>query len=566
MIHNDRDKLRSEIVSLIEKYGKNRSSLIPVLQEIQKNYSYISEYAMQIIADILNIHPVEVYGVVSFYSFLDEKPKGKFMIRLCRSLSCDFAGKNAIARQLENELGIKFGESTEDGKFSLEWTNCLGMCDQGPAMMVNDQIFVKLTPAKAHDIIEGCKKVFGPHAMQKMQVLRSNVEESRAKLTFDKIDSNAVIEKLLSMKRSEVIDEIIKSGLKGRGGAGFPTGIKWNLTASAKDENKFVVCNADEGEPGTFKDRTLMTRYADLLFTGMIVAGYAVGAKKGYLYLRGEYTYIRDMLEKVMEERRKNGFLGKIKSADFSFDIEIRMGAGAYVCGEETALIESLEGFRGEPRNRPPFPVDTGFQGHPTTVNNVETLLWAAAIIGNGADWFKKFGTEKSPGLKILSISGDCKKPGIYEYPFGVKISKILKDVGAEDAKAVQIGGASGQCIPAKNFERAIAFEDIATGGSVIIIGPNRCMTSVAHNFLEFFVDESCGQCNPCRLGTVKLLETVEKLMECKCSIEHLNEVLKLGETMQLASKCGLGQSAPNAFISIADNFKDEIMGHCSSN
>lgn len=567
MLQNDREKMRSEIVAFVEKYGKNRTSLIPVLQQIQKNYSYISEYAMQVVADVLGIHPVEVYGVVSFYSFLDDKPKGKFMIRLCRSLSCDFAGKSAIARQLENELGIKFGETTEDGKFSLEWTNCLGMCDQSPAMMVNDQIFVKLTPGKAHDIIEGCKKVFGPHAMQQMQVLRSNVEETRAKLTFDELNADGVLKKALQMKRSEIIDQMVKSGLKGRGGAGFPTGIKWNLTASAQDENKFVVCNADEGEPGTFKDRTLMSRYAELLFAAMAIAGYAVGAKKGYLYLRGEYTYIRDNLEKVLDQMRKKNQIGeKINGTDFSFEIEIRMGAGAYVCGEETALIESLEGFRGEPRNRPPFPVDTGLQGHPTTVNNVETLLWAATILMKGADWFKGFGTEKSPGLKIFSVSGDCKQPGIYEYPLGISISKLLNDVGAENAKAIQIGGASGICIPAKDFKRKIAFEDVATGGSVIVIGQNRCMNSVAKNFLEFFVDESCGQCTPCRIGTTKLLETAEKLAKGECSIERLNEIMQLGETMQLASKCGLGQSAPNAFISIANNFKDEIMGQCSVN
>jgi [NiFe] hydrogenase diaphorase moiety large subunit len=434
-------------------------------------------------------------------------------------------------------------------------------------MMVNDQMFVKLTPGKAHEIVEGCRKVFGPHAMQKMQVLRSNVEESKAKLSFDGVSADEVLKKALSMKRSEIIDEIVKSGLKGRGGAGFPTGIKWNLTASANSDCKFVVCNADEGEPGTFKDRTLMARYADLLFSAMTLAGYAVGAKKGYLYLRGEYAYVRDQLDKILDERRKNNLLGaKVCGKDFSFDIEIRMGAGAYVCGEETALIESLEGQRGEPRNRPPFPVNTGFQGCPTTVNNVETLLWAACIVAKGADWFKGHGTEKSPGLKIFSVSGDCEKPGIYEYPLGTKISKLLADVGAKDAKAVQIGGASGVCIPAKDFERKIAFEDVATGGSVMVICKCRCMNAVAKNFLEFFADESCGQCTPCRIGTVKLLETVEKMEKGECSIERLDEILKLGETMQMASKCGLGQSAPNALVSIAANFKDEIMGHCSAN
>jgi len=237
------------------------------------------------------------------------------------------------------------------------------------------------------------------------------------------------------------------------------------------------------------------------------------------------------------------------------------MGAGAYVCGEETALIESLEGYRGEPRNRPPFPVDTGFQGNPTIVNNIETFITAALIVANGSDWFKKLGTEKSRGTKILSVSGDCERPGIYELPFGITIKKLLKEVGGENAKAVQIGGASGQCIARQDFEHTIAYEDIGTGGSVIIFGPDRDMLQVAENFLEFFVEESCGQCTPCRLGNPKLLEGIKLLKQGQCSVAYLTELKKLGETIQLAAKCGLGQSSPNAFLSIVENFRTEILG-----
>jgi len=237
------------------------------------------------------------------------------------------------------------------------------------------------------------------------------------------------------------------------------------------------------------------------------------------------------------------------------------MGAGAYVCGEETALIESLEGYRGEPRNRPPFPVDTGFQGNPTIVNNVETFIDAALIISKGADWFKEYGTEKSKGMKIFSVSGDCKHPGIYEFPFGITVADLLKEVGGENAKAVQIGGASGHCVARNNFHRTIAYEDYGSGGSIIVFGPDTDMLKVARNFLEFFVEESCGQCTPCREGTPKLLEGVEMLEQGRCSVAYLNELKKLGETIQLASKCGLGQSSPNAFLSIVENFKPEILG-----
>lgn len=382
-------------------------------------------------------------------------------------------------------------------------------------------------------------------------------------ITFSTIETDAALKIALDMSRVNVIGQISESGLKGRGGAGFPTSVKWNLAAAAHDDKKFVVCNADEGEPGTFKDRYILTEFADLVIEGMTIAGYAIQAQKGILYLRGEYTYLRKHLESVIADREAKGLLGDniMDRNGFNFNIEIRMGAGAYICGEETALIESLEGQRGEPRNRPPFPVDTGFMGHPTVVNNVETFAWVCTILNKGADWFRKNGTEQSTGLKLFSVSGDCEKPGVYEYPMGITVSELLKNVGGEDAKAVQIGGASGHCVPREDFDRTIAYEDIATGGSIIVFGPDRDMLEIAGNFLEFFVEESCGQCTPCREGNAKLLEGVELLKKGLCPMSYLLELCSLGETMQLSSKCGLGQSSPNAFLSIVKHFKSEIMG-----
>jgi [NiFe] hydrogenase diaphorase moiety large subunit len=382
-------------------------------------------------------------------------------------------------------------------------------------------------------------------------------------LTFSTIKPNTGLAAALKKSRPDIIAELAKSGLKGRGGAGFPVNVKWNLAAAAHDPEKYVVCNADEGEPGTFKDRVILSEFADLVFEGMTIAGYAIGARKGILYLRGEYAYLRAPLLAAREKRRAEKLLGDAVQGkkELSFDIEIRMGSGAYVCGEETALIESLEGQRGEPRNRPPFPVDTGFMGHPTVVNNVETLAWVACIMAKGPEWFKAIGTEKSSGLKLFSVSGDCEKPGVYEFPMGITVAALLKEVGGEGAKAVQVGGASGQCVPASEFNRAIAFEDVSTGGSIIVIGQHRKMLDVARNFMEFFVEESCGQCTPCREGNVKLLDGVEMLREGCCSMPYLKELCALGETMQAASKCGLGQSSPNAFLSIVKHFKGEIMG-----
>ena len=388
-------------------------------------------------------------------------------------------------------------------------------------------------------------------------------------LTFDTIAPGQGLAAAMAKSRADIIGEVSAANLRGRGGAGFPTGTKWNLAAAARVYDggaKYVVCNADEGEPGTFKDRVLLLDYADLVFEGMTIAARAIGATRGILYLRGEYVYLRPHLEGVLARRRHGGLLGAdiLGAGSFTFDIEIRMGAGAYVCGEETALIESLEGHRGEPRNRPPFPVNTGFLGQPTVVNNVETLASVSAILANGAAWFKAIGTEKSAGFKLFSVSGDCAQPGVYEFPLGVTVEALLEKVGGSGAKAVQIGGASGVCVPASGFGRRIAFEDAATGGSIIVFGPGRDMLHVAKNFMEFFVEESCGQCTPCRAGNAKLLEGIELLERGACSSAYLKDLLALCETMQLASKCGLGQSSPNAFVSIMTHFQDEILGRAA--
>ncbi len=381
---------------------------------------------------------------------------------------------------------------------------------------------------------------------------------------FSEILVEQALKKALARERADLINEVRDSGLKGRGGAGFPTGTKWNLAGAAQGERKFVVCNADEGEPGTFKDRVLLTDYAEQLIAGMVLAGYCIGAREGIIYLRGEYEYMMRGLQETLSSMRERHLLGKDIAGrkGFEFDIHIHLGSGAYVCGEETALIESLEGHRGEPRNRPPFPVTTGYLGCPTAVNNVETFITALHIVEKGADWFKKFGTGKSTGTKLFSVSGDCAKPGVYEFPMGISVANLLKEVGGENAKAVQVGGASGRCVARHEFASTIAYEDVPTGGSIIVFGPHRNMLQVAKNFMEFFLEESCGQCTPCRYGTETLLEGIKMLEQKKCPMKYLRELMALGETMQVSSKCGLGQSAPNAFISIMQNFKHEILAH----
>lgn len=397
-----------------------------------------------------------------------------------------------------------------------------------------------------------------------MKILEKEINHRKGQVLFSKYNSGDGVKKALSLSRDDILFEIKDSNLKGRGGAGFPVSTKWMLAAAAIAERKYIICNADEGEPGTFKDRVLLVEYPELVFEGMIIAAYAVGAEHGIVYLRGEYEYIRKSLEDYLEGMRQENLLGKniLNKDGFNFDIKIHLGSSAYVCGEETALIESLEGNRGEARNRPPYPVNTGFMGMPTSVNNVETLSCVPHIILNGGDWYKNFGTKKSTGTKLFSVSGDCEKPNVYEWEWGITVSELLERVGAKNTKAVQIGGASGVCIPKSQFNRTIAYEDIPTGGSIIIFNQNRNMLKVLKNFMEFFVEESCGQCTPCRIGNSKLLEGVLMIENEKYTFEYLDKLKDLGRTMQLTSKCGLGQSSSNSFISILENFKDEIFYH----
>lgn len=383
----------------------------------------------------------------------------------------------------------------------------------------------------------------------------------RKKILFSEFEPGEALKKALKGKPEKIIDEINKSKLRGRGGAGFPTGLKWDFARKAKSNRKYIVCNADEGEPGTFKDRLLLTDHPKKIFEGMLIAGYAVGANMGIIYLRAEYRYLRKTLEDAVNDMKKNKLLGKgILGKRFSFDMEIHLGAGSYVCGEETALIESLEGKRGEARNKPPYPTDKGYLGCPTVVNNVETLCYVPHIITQGADWFCKFGTLKSKGSKLFSISGDVKHPGVYELEMGTTLNEVLDIVGAEDPKAVQVGGASGVCVSEKDFDKTIAFESLPPGGSIIVFNKSRDMLYVLKNFLEFFVEESCGQCTPCREGNYRLLEGVKLMKKGQCSIYYLRVLRDLAETMKISSKCGLGQMSPNPFLSIVDNFKGEIL------
>ncbi|HPE86106.1 MAG: NADH-quinone oxidoreductase subunit E [Bacteroidia bacterium] len=377
-------------------------------------------------------------------------------------------------------------------------------------------------------------------------------------LIFENVECNAyeVLENTLKRDPDEIILDIIDSGLKGRGGAGFPTGLKWKFTKNEDSAVKYVICNADEGEPGTFKDREILSRVPLKIFVGMAICGYAIGAKEGFLYLRGEYNFLLKELNVIL-----NDFNARIKSMGFDFTVSIKSGSGAYICGEESALFESMEGKRGEPRNKPPYPTVSGYNGKPTVINNVETLCHVTMISRLGAKQFKDMGTTDSRGSKVFSVSGDTPIAGIYELELGMTVQEFVDEFGDGDTKSVQVGGASGHCVPRKNFkDTIIGFEGIPTGGSMMLFNSSRSMYNVLHDYLEFFAEESCGQCTPCRVGCQQLLKGVEAVKRKERPPQYLDDLKKLAGTMKLASKCGLGQSVANPFISIVDNFREEMI------
>ncbi len=375
-------------------------------------------------------------------------------------------------------------------------------------------------------------------------------------LIFGKVDYMDIMEKVLQRTRDEIILDVIDSGLRGRGGAGFPTGLKWKFAKNEEADQKYVICNADEGEPGTFKDREILTEVPEKVLAGMALCGYCMGATEGYIYLRGEYNFLLPPLHKAID-----AFHAKLKDIGLDFTIRINSGSGAYVCGEETALMESMEGKRGEPRNKPPFPTSEGYLGKPTSVNNVETLVFALMIAKEGPTKFKEMGTFDSRGSKVFSVSGDTPTPGIYELELGMTLQQFVDEFGDGDTKAVQVGGASGFCVSRKDFkDTLIGFEGIPTGGSMMLFNSTRSMYNILNDYLEFFEEESCGQCTPCRVGCQQLLKGIEAVKKGNKPPAYLEELQKLSDTMRIASKCGLGQSAPNPFNSIINNFREEII------
>ncbi|HTZ59458.1 MAG TPA: NAD(P)H-dependent oxidoreductase subunit E [Acidobacteriaceae bacterium] len=553
--------------SIAEIALENRNAphrLLDIVLKIQDRYGFISDEAILAVARVLGMRSVEVEDMVSFYSFLNRRPKGRCGIRLSRTPISLMKGALEVAEAFVKATGVSFGGDSPDGKFTLEWCSDIGVADQEPAALINGAVYTRLTPGRVPVILAALQKgpPFATSSDSKQDTrpeaeVKSNILQRGPVLLRQDAIVGEGIRAALRLTPDAVIQEIEKARLRGRGGAGFLTALKWKFCREAIGEQRYVVCNADEGEPGTFKDRVLLTEYSDLVFDGMTVAAYALGAGQGLLYLRGEYTYLWRPLQDVLKHRRERGLLGAdiCGRAGFDFDIRIQLGAGAYVCGEETALLESAEGKRGVPRERPPFPTERGYLGQPTVVNNVETLACAARIMEYGAGWFAGHGTPESTGTKLLSISGDCTHPGVYEVPMGISIREILEMVSVHDAQFVQVGGPSGQALAAKDYGRRIAFGDLPTCGTVMIFGPDRDVIETALQFTEFFVDESCGWCVPCRVGTTLLKKELEKILANRATPKDIVALDALANTVMRMSRCGLGQTAANPILTTMQNF-----------
>ena len=560
----------ADLEKIIQRHGAQSTELLQILREVQSRFLQVSRSAMRVVADALAVPLTQVQAVTEFYSFLTTEPVGRFDIRLSDSITDHMLGSRELAEQFCRRLGVKPGQTRDDGAVSVSFTSCTGMCDQGPAALVNGRALTRLDQPRV-DRIGALVDAGTPLEEWPSDLFQvdDNVHLTSLLLEGD-LEPGAAIRQVFEQGREAVFEALDQSGLRGRGGAGFKTAWKWRFCYEGPEEDafcpvdktalqRFVVCNADEGEPGTFKDRVLLHRHAHEVFEGMTVCAALVGAQQGFLYLRGEYLHLHEPLQRVLEERRQQGLLGRaiLGQAGFDFDIRIHLGAGAYICGEESALIESLEGKRGNPRNRPPYPVTHGYLGQPTVVNNVETFAAAARIALNGGAWFAAEGTGKSTGTKILSISGDCTRPGIYEYPFGTTIAAILKDCGAEKSLGVQIGGPSGTFISANEFDRKLAFEDLATGGSFIVFNHSRDVLEITRNFTQFFAHESCGFCTPCRVGTSLLRNMLDKICEGHGTPHDLVELTHMAKLVKTTSHCGLGQTAANPILSTLERYPE---------
>src|SRR5215212_1407134 len=532
-----------------------RSGLLPALHAAQKIYGWISEPVATQISKSLHVPLADVHGVIEFYSLFYNEPIGKRIIRVCSDQACALKGGDELLNHLCHHYDIQPGQTTRDGALTLEASPCLGLCEQAPAALVDGDAETNISSDFHHYDLGRPKSIVSGS----LRLLTANCGNGTTSLT--QYGKYPALAKAMTMKPEEIVNEIKASGLVGRGGAAFPTGVKWEGAAKAPGTEKYVICNADESEPGTFKDRILLLDDPHRTIEGLAITAYAIGARQGYIYIRAEYPYILPVLENALSEARAANLLGdNILGSSFSFDIELRVGAGAYICGEETALFESIEGKRGFPRVKPPFPTTQGLFGKPTVINNVETICNVPLIIAQGSAEYRKIGTEKSPGPKLFCVSGDVLKPGLYEVPFGVTLRELLDMAGGganeKQLQSVLFGGAAGAFATSEHLDVKMTFEDLRAAGLplgsgvVMVFDETRDMRDVLKRLGHFFAHESCGKCYPCQIGTQRQMEILDRIAAGSVMGGDLIRLQDVGWTMTDASLCGLGQTAASAVLS----------------
>jgi [NiFe] hydrogenase diaphorase moiety large subunit len=553
--------------------GADRTRLLDMLHDLQGDRGWLPEADLRALAVGLGTTYLDVRETASFYHLFHLEPAGRHRLYLADTVIARMNGYDEVLAELEEATGASLGGVSADGEFGLFTTPCIGLSDQEPAMLVDDVVFTRLKPKRIRRIVEALRggtsarsiAIPGDLPPDTREYVESMVEtnvRTRGPVFFRPrvTPAEGVIAQALALEPAEVIERIAESELRGRGGAGFSTGLKWRLAASAPGPRRHVICNADEGEPGTFKDRALLTRTPELVFTGMIVAAHAIGAQDGIVYLRGEYAYLEPYLEGQLQWLRKRGLLGHDVGGrpGFDFDIRIQLGAGAYVCGEESALIESCEGKRGTPRLKPPFPAQVGYLGEPTCIDNVESFVAVARIVEEGAHWFESMGTDDSTGTRLVSAAGDIDRPGIYEIEWGTTVEHVLHLVGATDAYAVQVGGPSGDCISvAHESTRRIAFEDLGCNGAFTVFNSTRDLLGIVREHMKFFVAESCGICAPCRIGNGMLLDKIDVVRSGRASQQDLDELRSWGTLIRRTSRCGLGATSPKPVLTTLAAFPE---------
>jgi NADH-quinone oxidoreductase subunit F len=582
-------KLTAKFEKLQTAYPVKRSALIPMLLYAQDEYGYITDDLIHEIARRLDLHPVQVQETLEYYSMLHRKPIGKHHVQVCTNVACMLRGGTELLEHAKKRLEIGNRETTQDGIFSLEEVECIGACTGAPALQVNYDFYENVTARNFDRLIEELDKGQHPapvpitsgalHERNKLETplisKRFGIPDSRKIDVALQLGAYQALDKALKQfTPDQLIDEVKKSNLRGRGGAGFSTGMKWSFVPKNPPKPKYVICNADESEPGTCKDRPLMEMDPHQLIEGIIIAGRAIDAHRGFIYIRGEYRYVLEIVETAIEEAYSRGYLGKnILGSGFDFDLLIHTGAGAYECGEESALMESLEGKRGNPRIKPPFPAVVGLYGCPTIINNVETLSSVPAIILEGGEAYANRGTPKNGGTRLLCVSGHVNKPGIYEIPLGMNMKTFLEDVaggvrGGKKLKAIIPGGSSCPVFKADEIDIAMDYDTVAKAGSMlgsggmVVIDEDTCMVDMARRIMHFYAHESCGWCIPCREGTAWLQKTLDRFHAGYGRPEDIGLIGDLASNMLGRTFCPLGDAAAMPTISIVKKFRNEFEDH----